>query len=306
MVCAEATVGTASATPVRSQRIDARGVQAEACTDLADAVHVGGRRNQGQAGLGEVFREALIAAGQHVLLARGVEVVRTGLQAGLGHVDGVAHERADGVADDLAAGRAAWSAPRPCARPRRFRSARSRCRAPAHRFFDALAVAAGGDEGHAQVTQVFCDQAAGVAAGAVDDDGIIVVQGVAQGSLRWVRRQCSVQRLRRGPSLLADAGGSADGRSASAAGGSRRPRSAWPGRRAASSRSGTRASDPRRRSAAATRRTTFISSVQQNALPAAVKYGCGLRRASWCSAPHDAPSRGWLRPWCRCRPVGTA
>ena len=154
--------------------VEAGRLQRELGRDLAGGVHLRDARREEQAGGREVGAVLLVARDQPVLLTGRVGVVRACGEARLDDLRPPLAERPDGVEhhgrtgeqlgqrrdvvghlDDLVV------------------SGLDAGDVALHRGLQLAAVAAGGDEGDVVLAEVLADQPAGVAGGAVDDDGLV-------------------------------------------------------------------------------------------------------------------------------------
>ena len=155
------------------QRVHARFLQAQLGGDLAGGVHLGDAGRQQQALVRHPRAVLPVADDQPVLLACGVQVVAAGGDAGLDYLAAILGERADGVQDDLRAVEQLGQ---------RLDVVRDLddlvldgvdAGHLVHGLLDPGLVPACRDERDVVLAQVLADQAAGIAGGAVDDDGLV-------------------------------------------------------------------------------------------------------------------------------------
>jgi hypothetical protein len=166
------------------ERVEPRLLEAELGGDLAGRVHVRHTGGEQQPGGGEVRAVRLVAGDEPVLLAGGVEVVHAGGEAGLDDLGAVLAERADHVAHDARAAEQLGQRLHVVGHLHDLVvGGLDAGHVGVHRGLDLLRVATGGGEGDAVLAEVLADEAAGVAGGAVDDDGL-AAHGVLLG-LGW-------------------------------------------------------------------------------------------------------------------------
>src|SRR6202044_3257644 len=159
------------------ERVHAGLFQAELGRDLARGVHLREARGEQQARLSHPLAVLLVAGNQPVLLPRGVQVVGAGVDAGLHDLGAVLGERADGVEDD--AGAVEELAQRLDIMGDLDDVVLDGVDAGhlVQRLGDAGLVPPGGGERQIVLAQVLADQAAGVAGGAIDNDGLAAHSG---------------------------------------------------------------------------------------------------------------------------------
>src|SRR5580765_4619301 len=175
------------------QGVQSRCLQSDLGGDLAGRVHLGDARREEQPGRGEAGAVLLVARHEPVLLAGRVRVVHPGRERRLDDLRAVDAERTHRVADhggaleergegfdgvldgpDLVVGGLDAGDVGP------------------HRGGELVLAAAGGDERDVVVAQVLTDQPAGVAGGAVDDDGLGAAHGFRSfGRMPGARVGCS-------------------------------------------------------------------------------------------------------------------
>jgi hypothetical protein len=156
------------------ERVDARRLKANVRGDFAGRVHLRDAGREQQA----LGRELLSPMGfrvEHpILFARCVGVVASRGEAGLGDFRAIFAERADHVADDFGAVEQFGEAFDAVLHLGDFVFGGFNPRDFVHHRLGPRAIAAGSEERHVQLAQIFADEPTRVAGRAVDDNGLLV------------------------------------------------------------------------------------------------------------------------------------
>ena len=157
------------------QCVEAGRFQAQLRGNFTRGVHVGQARRQQQASGGELGAVLLVEGDQPVLLAGGVGVMAFGGQAGLHHLGAELGERADGVEHYRCASEQGGKRLHGVGHFDHFVAGSLNAgHVGLHGGMQLVRRAARCNEGDVVLPQVFTDQPAGVAGGAVDHDGFFV------------------------------------------------------------------------------------------------------------------------------------